>query len=307
MSRCLSKLIKDVKSTWQLYLLILLPMIYLILFKYYPMAGIQIAFKDYNVVDGIWGSAWVGLKHFKRFIQSYYFGRLMLNTIILSVYQLLASFPLPIILALSLNYVNNKKLKKTVQTVTYIPHFLSVVVIIGMVMQFFGPRTGLVNMFLQALGLESVDFLGNPSTFRHLYVWSGIWQSVGYSSIIYIAALASIPEELHEAAVVDGANKLQRIRHVDIPGIMPTAIVILIMNTGRMLDIGFEKVLLMQNPMNTQTAEIISSYVYNIGLASAMPDFSYPAAIGLFQSIISLTLLVAVNKFAKYVSETSLW
>ena len=303
----LSNFKKSFANSWQLQLIILLPLIYLFVFKYYPMLGAQIAFKNYIITRGIWGSPWVGLKHFIRFFQSHNFTRVMGNTLILSVYGLVIGFPFPILLAVSLNSLYNQKLKKTVQMISYAPHFISMVVMVGIIFQFFGPRTGFINRILLLLGKEEVNFLGNAGLFPHLYVWTNVWQQVGYGSIIYIAVLSSADPELHEASIIDGATRFQRVRHIDFPVLLPTAIVMLIMNTGRILEIGFEKALLMQNDLNLRTAEVIDTYVYKVGLTSAIPNYSYATAIGLFKSVIGLILLIVVNKLARKYSETSLW
>jgi multiple sugar transport system permease protein/putative aldouronate transport system permease protein len=302
-----NSIVKQIIRSWQLYLLIAIPLLYIIVFNYIPIYGAQIAFKNFRITEGIWGSPWVGFEHFKRFFNSYEFERLIGNTLALSIYSLLAGFPFPIILALLLNYVNNERFKKTVQMVTYAPNFISTVVLVGMIMQFLSPQIGIVNNILEALGMERIHFMAKPEYFRHIYVWSGVWQTTGFSSIIYIAALAAIDPQLHEAAIVDGATKVQRIWHIDLPGIMPTAIILLILNSGNILRVGFEKALLMQTPLNLRTAEVIDTYVYKIGLASPTVNYSYPAAIGLFQSVIGFILLVLVNNIAKRVSETSLW
>ncbi len=298
---------RQVKQRWQLFLLIMPAIIYIAVFHYYPMYGAQIAFRDYVVTLGIWDSPWVGLKHFERFFTSYDFWRIMRNTLGLSVYELIAGFPFPIILALSINYVRQHFFKKSVQMITYAPHFISVVVMGGMILQFLDPRSGIVNNFLTLFGFEAINFMAHPELFMSIYVWSGIWQSVGFSCIIYLAALSGIDPSLHEAAVVDGASKLQRVFHIDIPGIMPIAIILLILNTGQMLNIGFEKVLLLQNPLNVRTSEIIDTYVYKTGLVSQAGNFSYATAIGLFKSIVSLILLISVNKLAKKTNQASLW
>ena len=295
------------KKVWQLYVLMILPLLYLLIFKYYPMLGAQIAFKNYNLVEGIWNSPWVGLRQFIRFIESYKFIAVLRNTLVLSVYQLIAGFPLPIILALSLNYLRSERYRKTVQMISYAPHFISTVVIVGMILQFLGPRFGILAAICNYFNWEVPNLLASPRAFPSIYVWSGVWQSLGYSSIIYIATLSGIDPSLHEAAVVDGAGILSRIRHIDLPGIMPTAVILLILQTGRILDIGFEKVLLLQNPLNMRTAEVISTYVYKTGLASPIPQFSYAAAIGLFKSLISLILMISVNRISRSVSESSLW
>ena len=295
------------RRVWQLYLLMLLPFAYLMIFRYYPMLGAQIAFKNYRVTDGIWGSEWIGFAHFVRFLSSYQFVRVLGNTLILSFYQLLAGVPLPILLALSLNYLKNRKFKRTVQTVTYAPHFISMVVLVGMLVQFLALRNGILNNVIELFGLERRSFLAEARAFRHVYVWSGVWQNLGYSSIIYIAALSSIDPELHEAAIVDGATILQRIRHIDFPGILPTAVILLILNAGRILEVGFEKAYLLQNPLNLRTAEIIQTYVYKIGLLAPIPQFSYAAAIGLFRGVVGLSLMMSVNWVSRRVTSSSLW
>ena len=299
--------LNKVRKVWRLYALIAIPLIYIIIFKYVPMYGAQIAFKNFIVTKGIWDSEWVGFKHFERFFNSYEFWRLMSNTILLSVYSLVAGFPFPIILALSLNYVKNQIFKKSVQMITYAPHFISVVVMVGIILELLEPRNGIVNNILKLIGLNPINFMGVPEYFKSIYVWSGIWQSVGFGCIIYLAALSSIDPSLHEAAVVDGASKIQRMWHIDIPGIMPIAIIMLIMNTGHMLDVGFEKVLLMQNPLNLRTSEVIDTYVYKVGLTSQALNYSYPTAIGLFKSVINLILLILVNKIAQKTKQASLW
>jgi putative aldouronate transport system permease protein len=296
-----------IKKNWQLSLMLLLPMAYLLTFKYYPMVGAQIAFKKFIITKGIWGSPWIGFRHFQRFFTSYEFWRLMSNTLGISFYRLAAGFPIPIMLALSLNYVGNRGFKKTVQMVTYAPHFISVVVMVGMVLQFLSPRTGLVNNLREVMGVERVNFMGVPGYFKSIFVWSTVWQEMGYGSIIYLAALSAIDPTLHQAAIIDGATKVQRMWHIDLPGIMPTAVILLILNTGRILEVGFQKVLLMQNPLNLRSSEIIQTYVYKVGLTSQTLNFSYPTAIGLFRSVVGLAMLVTVNRIARYVSESSLW
>ncbi|WP_282935263.1 ABC transporter permease subunit [Paenibacillus sp. RC67] len=296
-----------IRKVWRLYALIAIPLIYIIIFKYVPMYGAQIAFKNFIVTKGVWDSEWVGFKHFERFFNSYEFWRLMSNTIVLSLYSLVAGFPFPIILALSLNYVKNQFFKKSVQMITYAPHFISVVVMVGIILELLEPRNGIVNNIMKLIGLNPINFMGVPEYFKSIYVWSGIWQSVGFGCIIYLAALSSIDTSLHEAAVVDGATKMQRMWHIDIPGIMPIAIIMLIMNTGHMLDVGFEKVLLMQNPLNLRTSEVIDTYVYKVGLTSQALNYSYPTAIGLFKSVINLILLIMVNKIAQKTKQASLW
>lgn len=295
------------RKTWQLYVILALPLIYLLVFKYYPMLGAQIAFKNFILTRGIWGSPWVGFTHFVRFLNSYQFGRVLRNTLVLSFYQLFAGFPLPIILALSLNYLRSNHYRKTVQLVTYAPHFISTVVLVGMILQFLSARNGVLNNIIAAVGAPKVNFLSDPRWFSSVYVWSGVWQNLGYSSIIYIATLSSIPPELHEAAIVDGAHIIRRIWHIDLPGIMPTAVVLLILQTGRIMDLGFEKAFLLQNPLNLRASEVIQTYVYKTGLASPIPQFSYASAIGLFSSLVGLALLMTVNAVSRRVSDASLW
>ena len=297
------KKLNKVTRNWVLYLFLLPTLIYLLIFNYWPMYGVQIAFRNFKPTKGIWGSPWVGMKNFDKFFHSYMFKDLLTNTIVLSVYQIVASFAFPILLALLLNYCVSNKLRKVTQMVTYAPHFISTVVLVGMLNVFLS-ESGIINHLLNLLGLRSVPFLSDAGMFRHIYVWSHIWQRTGYNSVIYIEALAGVNPELHEAAIVDGANKLQRILHIDLPAIMPTAIILLIMSTGNMLSLGFEKVYLMQNDLNLGVSEIISTYVYKIGLLNA--QYSYSTAIGLFNNVINLIVLLTVNKIADKLSGTSL-
>lgn len=297
-------LMRAIKRHWQLYLIIALPIIYLVVFKYMPILGSQIAFRDYNFRDGIWNSPWVGLKHFKAFFISPQFSRLMLNTLGLSVYGIVIGIFPPIILAVALTYVRQRWFGKTVQMVTYMPYFISTVLIVGILQQVLS-LTGPVNSIIQSLGGEAVHFMGDAKLFKSLYVFSDVWQKTGYNAVIYISALAAVDQELHEAATVDGANIWQRIRYIDIPSILPTAVILLIMSCGHILTIGYEKVLLMQNDLNMATSDIISTYVYRVGLTSM--QYSFSTAIGIFQSVVSLVLLLVVNKVAGKVSETSLF
>jgi putative aldouronate transport system permease protein len=282
----------------ELYCLFLLPaVIVTFIFIYIPMWGAQIAFRDYLPTRGIWGSAWVGLSHFKRFIGSYQFFNLMKNTLGISLYQLLAGFPLPVILALMLNQLRNGVFKRFTQTVTYAPHFISVVVLVGLLHVFLNPRNGLVNVLFMLMGREPVYFLGMQQYFWHLYVISGIWQSTGWAAILYLAALAGIDPELYEAAKIDGTTRFQRIRYIDIPGIMPTVVVLFILNTGRLMNVGFEKTFLMQNSLNLGASEVISTYVYKVGLVQG--QFGFASAVGLFNGLVNLILLVLVDRIAK--------
>lgn len=292
------------KKNWVCYLFILPMLIYVIIFNYIPMYGIQLAFKDYRVADGIWGSAWVGLKHFKTFFESYQFKDLLWNTLSLSLYSLIAGFPMPIIFALLLNYITNVKLKKVVQMVTYAPHFISTVVYCGMILIFLS-SDGVINQLLKLIGIDSVAFLTNPSNFRHIYVWSGVLQNIGWGSIMYISVLTSVDPTLHEAATVDGATRFQRLLHIDLPAIVPTMVIMLIMRAGEIMDLGFERAFLLQNNINLDYSEIIATYVYKIGIQGG--QFSYSSAIGLFNNVINMVLLVVVNKIAKKVSDVSLW
>lgn len=300
---------KMMKRRWQMYLFLLIPLVWLIVFKYFPMVGIQIAFRDYKIRYGIWGSEWVGLEQFAKFFKSYQFERVLSNTIRLSLYGLIAGFPLPILLALCLNAVLNLKYKKFAQTLLYIPHFVSTVVLVGMVLQIFNIRVGLYGYFGRLFtGVTPQDLLGTASAFPHIYVWSGVWQSMGWSSIIYIAALSSVDAELHEAAQIDGASRFQRCIHIDFPSILPTATILLIMNTGNVLSVGFEKTYLLQNPLNLRASEVISTYVYKVSMvAGGSNDFSYGTAIDLFNSVVNMSLLVCVNMISRKVGETSLW
>ena len=292
-------------KSWQLWIIIAPAIVYLIIFRYYPMYGAQLAFRNFRPLDGILGSPWVGFTHFKAFFQSYMFKRVVSNTAILSVYALAVGFPFPIILALLLNETENLRFKKSVQMITYMPYFISTVVMVTIIFEMLHPRSGILTAVFRVFGIEADNMMGDASLFRTIYVFSGVWQHTGYASIIYIAALASIDPSLHEAAIVDGATKLQRMRHIDIPGIIPTAVILLILNTGRIMNIGFEKTFLMQNDLNLRTAEVISTYTYKIGLINA--NFSFGTAVGLFNSVINLTLLLTMNRIMRKVSETSLW
>lgn len=275
------------------------------IFSYIPMYGVQIAFRRYNAKAGIWGSPWVGLYYFKRFFSSPYFGMTIKNTLILSLYGLVVSFPIPIILALLLNSFRHKRYRKVIQTVTYAPNFISTVVMCGMIILFLSPSVGIINNIVTAFGGDPTNFMAKKEYWRHIYTWTSVWQSMGWNSVIYFAALSGISPELHEAARVDGATKLQLIRHIDLPMILPTATILLIMNCGSILSIGFEKAYLLQNDLNLQVSEIISTYVYKVGLINN--DMSYSTAIGLFNTLINLVLLVLVNKISDKLSGNSLW
>lgn len=294
-----------VKRNWLLYVFLLPAALYIAIFHYGPMYGLQIAFRDYKAVNGIWGSKWVGLKWIKTFMDTPRFWMIFKNTLGISLYSLV-SFPFPIILAVFLNNVRNVRRKKFVQTVTYMPHFISTVVLVGMLSMFLSPRNGIVNLLVGLFGGSSdTYFMGQADYFPHIYVWSGIWQGMGWGSIIYVAALAGVDQELHDAAQVDGANKLQRIWHIDLPSILPTIIIMLILRLGHIMGVGYEKVYLMQNSLNITSSEVISTYVYKMGLQDQR--FSYSAAIGLFNNVINFIVLIVANKTADKVSGSSLW
>ncbi|WP_374121349.1 ABC transporter permease [Paenibacillus sp. LHD-117] len=269
------------------------------------MANAVLAFKDYNVIKGIWGSPWAGTKYFELFFRNPAFVTLIKNTLYISLYQLAVGFPIPILLALALNEVRSMRFKRTVQLFTYAPFFISTVVMVSIIMLFLAPRLGIMNTILGVFGMDAVNFLGDARWFRSVYVFSDIWQTAGYSAIIYLAALAGVDPSLYEAAKVDGASRLQKIMNVDLPGLMPAAVIILILSVGNIMAIGFEKMYLLQNPLNLSTSEIISTYVYKIGLLNA--NYSFATAVGLFNSVINLVLLIIVNALAKRASSTSLW
>jgi putative aldouronate transport system permease protein len=296
---------RSARKYWQFYLCLLPVTAYFVVFHYWPMYGVQIAFRDYNPIDGIAGSPFVGFKHLRRFFNSYQFARVIKNTLGISLYQLAVAFPAPIILAVLLSELRSGKFRKTMQMLTYAPHFLSTVVVVGMMTAMLSPRTGIVNLALRALGGEAVFFMAEPGWFKTLYVFSGIWQNCGWSSIIYIAAIAGIDTSLFEAAVVDGASTFKRIIHVTIPGIMPTIIILLILQCGQLMSVGFEKIFLMQNSLNMPASDVISTYVYRAGMIDA--QISFASAVGLFNSVINCTLLVIVNTFAKRSGEVSLF
>lgn len=296
---------KRIQRHYQLYLFLLPTILYFLIFHYFPMYGVTIAFKDFIAVKGISGSPWVGFEHFARFFSSYKFSTVIWNTLLINLYELFIAFPIPIILALLLNQVTNEKFKKLVQTVTYAPHFISVVVIVGMLYLFLSPRNGLINQLIVWLGGEPIFFMANPEWFKSIFVLSGVWQNAGWSMIIYLAALTSVSSDLHEAAIVDGASKLQRIWNIDLPSIMPTIMILLILNIGSFMAVGFEKIYLMQNSLNIGSSEVIQTYVYQTGLLSA--QYSYSAAVGLFNSIVNFILLIGFNQLAKSMKQASLW
>ena len=304
-SATISKSNKIKSANWQFWVIIAVPIIYAIIFAYIPMAGIVLAFQDFSIRKGIFGSEWVGLRYFKQFLTSTSSVLVIKNTLILGIYSFLASFPVPILLAIGINEMRAKRYKKAVQMVTYAPYFISIVVLVGMMMQMMDLRSGIINVFIQKLGFSPINFFVDPKIFRHLYVWSGVWQSAGYASIIYLAALSGVSKELQEAAIVDGANRVKRILHVDIPAILPTIIIMLIFNCASIVSIGLDKVFLMQNSLNASVSEVISTFVYKVGVVNSNIGFS--TAAGLFQSVVSFVLLVIVNRVCKKITENSLW
>lgn len=301
----LKKLRTSIRMNWQLYLLILPAVIYFFLFNYMPMYGVQIAFKDYKAVKGIWGSEWVGLKHFMNFFDAYYFKRLIANTLLLNVYNLLWSFPVPLVLAILLNQVRSERRKRFIQTTIYMPYFISTVVLAGMLYIFLSPTSGIFNFARTAMGMEAVDFMSKASAFRTIYIASGIWQRAGYGTILYIACLAGVDPTLYEAAEIDGASIWQKIRYIDVPSLIPTAMMVFILDCGKMLSSNTDKALVLQTAGNIPTSDIIGVYVYNVGLGNG--QFSYTAAIGLFVNIINFVLIIAVNRISKKVSNIGLF
>ena len=293
MSRRLDRLGRSIWDNRWLYLLILPATVYLIIFNYLPMYGVQIAFKNYKVVRGIAGSEWVGLKHFETFFNSYYCGRLISNTLVLNLLNLLFQFPIPILLAVIINSIRSPRLKKFTQTAIYVPHFISTVVMAGILYILLSPTTGIINNVIKVFGGTPIYFMNEASWFRPVYIISSIWQNAGWSSILYIAALAGVDPELYEAATIDGANKWHKVWYIDLPHILPTATMMLILNCGSLLSSSTQKTLLLQTAGNTATSDIIGTYVYNMGLGSG--QFSYTSAIGLFVNVINFVMVLTVN------------
>ncbi|MGG3280635.1 ABC transporter permease [Paenibacillus solani] len=292
------------KQKW-LYFMMLLPLTSLIIWNYIPMYGIIISFKDYSPAFGIMDSPWVGFAHFERFFNAFYFWDVIINTLRISLYSLLVGIPLPIILALMFNELRSKKYKSLTQTISYIPNFISIVIVVGMVTFFTSPVDGVINTVIQYFGGTPIDFIGSAKLFPHVFVWSGIWQTVGWGTLIYTAAMSGIPQDQYEAAHLEGATRMQCIRHITIPAIMPTIVICAILATGSVMSVGFEKVLLMQNDANLATSEVLSTYMYKSGILNA--EYSFSAAVGLFNNLINFIVLYLVNKFAQKFSETSLW
>lgn len=288
------------------YLMFLLPLTVLLVFKYIPMYGAQIAFRNYKPVLGVLKSQWVGFKNFTKFFESPYFWKTIKNTLILNSYSLL-TFPLCLLFALMLRYCRFQRFGKAVQMASYAPHFISTVVICGLLTQFLSGRIGMINKLIELFGGKGANWMGSETAFKHIYVWSDVWQNLGFNSIIFISALAGISPELHEAAIVDGASLTKRVIHIDIPGVLATFVVLLILRFGSLMNIGYEKVLLLQNDLNRGASEIISTYTYKIAMQSTIPQYSYASAIGMFTSVVNMILLFVVNRIAKAVSGSSLW
>ncbi len=293
-----------VKESRALYLLMLPSVIIFLLFTYYPMYGVIIAFKDFTPADGILGSPWVGFKHFIQYFNSYQFGLTIRNTIVISLYTILVTFPLPIALALMCNQIRSKWFKKFFQVSTYLPHFISTVVMCGMLILFLSPSTGIIAKLVGILGFELPNLMGSARAFPSIYVWSEAWQHVGWDSILYIATLSAVDPTLYEAATMDGASKWKKMIHIDVPALLPTATVMFILRMGSVMSVGFEKIYLLQNTLNSSTSEIISTYVYKMGFISN--QYSLSSAIGLFNNVINLALLLLVNQISKKLSDTSL-
>jgi putative aldouronate transport system permease protein len=295
---------KRLVQNWQLYLLILPPIITVFIFHYVPIYGVQIAFKNFRSSLGIWGSQWVGLKYFIRFINYPYFWSILWNTVSIQLYAL-ATFPCTVAFALMLNELDNKRYKKTVQMITYAPHFISTIVICSMIMLFLNQSNGLVNSIIEALGGRRNDFMTNPAYFRSIYVWSDVWQHLGWGTIIYLATLSNVSPDWIEAARIDGASRFQIVRHINLPYLMPTIVTLLILRTGSMVSVGFEKIFLLQNSLNLSVSQVVSTYVYQIGLLDS--QFSYSAAIGLFNNVIEIIIIMTVNRIAKTLTHVGLW
>ena len=299
---------KKILARWQIYLLLIFPITYLMIFCYQPMFGQIIAFKDYRIGDTILGADWVGLENFRKFFSSYKFELILKNTLTISIYGFISGFPIPIILALILNALPSEKYKKFVQGTAFIPYFISTVVLVGLVNKLLDYRTGLYGSAIMALtGSAPVDLFSKGNWFMHIYVWSGVWQSMGYNTVVYTAALSAVDEELHDAARIDGASRLQRVFYVDWPVIKPTVSIMMILSVGRIMSVGYEKVLLMQNSINMNYSEVISTYVYKIGLESAFGNYSLSTAVGLFNSVINLILLFLANTISKKVTDNSIF
>ena len=296
---------RKIKSNIPLYVLLFPSIILLIMFAYIPMLGLVIAFKDYSPANGILNSQWVGFKYFTQFFNSVQFGTTMMNTLKISIYSILVGFPLPILLALLCNQLRTGKFKKVFQVTTYLPHFISTMVMCGMIILFLSPNSGLIANIFKSLGWTMPNLLSKPESFAGVYVWSDVWQHIGWDSIIYLAALSAIDPTYYEAATMDGASRIQKILNIDLPLLLPTAMILLILRAGSLLSIGFEKVLLLQNPLNLAGSEVISTYVYKVGMINF--QYSYSTAIGLFNTVVNLIILLSVNWFSKRYTKTGLF
>lgn len=299
--------ILKLQRIWPLYLFLMPAVLYILVFAYYPMYGAQIAFRNYKIKLGITGSEWAGLKYFYKFIMSYKFPILIRNTLVISVYGLVANFMIRTVLSLSLNCMRTSGYRKVIQTVTYMPHFISTVVMVGLLIRFFNPSMGAISKIIQFFGGTDRDLMGIAEAIPHIYVWSGVWQNAGWSTILFLATLSATDPQLHEAAIIDGASRLRRVWEVDIPTLRPTMVICFIMDCGNIMNVGYEKMLLMQNDLNLSTTEIISTYVYAQGISAGSPQYSYATAIGLFNSVINFLLIIAVNQICKKLGETSMW
>lgn len=297
------KQLHRVLASWQLYVLLIPTILYLVLFNYVPIYGVQIAFRDFRGSRGIWGSEWVGLKHFIRFVQYPNFWPILRNTLVISLYSL-ATFPCSVILALLFHELDNRHFKRVVQMAAYAPHFISVVVVCSMLTLFLN-RNGLINNLLGLLGIPRTDYLTRPECFASIYVWSDVWQNVGFGTVIYMAALSGVPGELVEAAHIDGASRLRIIWHINIPTILPTIVTMLILRCGSILSVGFEKVFLLQNALNLETSQVISTYVYELGIQKA--QYSYSSAIGLMNTVVNVLMLMIVNQISRKMTKVGLW
>ncbi len=296
---------KRVRNDWQIYLILMLPMIWLITFSYVPMYGVFMSFTKYNIVKGIFDSQWIGFDNFTRFFTTPSATSTIINTMSVSVYALIAGLPSPILLAILLNECRSVRYKKTAQMITYAPYFISTVVLVAMMMQLFDQRTGIVNQMISGLGGKPINFMAKKDMFRSMYVWSGVWQTTGFNAIIYLAALSAVDPAQHEAAVIDGASRFQRIIHIDLPSLVPTMTILFILNCGSIMNIGFEKVHLMQNSANARVSEVLSTYIYKMGLLNL--DYGYSAAVGLFNSLVNFVLVVLVNGISRKLSTNSIW
>jgi putative aldouronate transport system permease protein len=299
------KLRREFSINRWLYIMAVPVILYYVIFHYMPMYGAQIAFKEFDISKGIWGSPWVGFKHFIDFVQGMYFWRLMRNTFLISFYQLIFSFPMPIVLALLLNELRNERFKRFVQTAIYLPHFISMVVICGMVLDFVS-RTGIIVQIMALFGFEPASLMTRPQYFRPVYIISGIWQEIGWGSIIYLSSLASIDQEQYEAATIDGAGRFKKMFYITLPGILPTITILFILRIGQVMNVGFEKIILLYNSSIYETADVISSFVYRRGLGESF-QFSFTSAVGLFSSVINFILIISANQLSKKIGETSLW